>query len=126
MNKKFYKIISTELRDTRAYDSYFNKFNHFSLTFNLLTTKEGALHCSHEPLRTKQTHTYAYHEIIQDHYITNTPSRNLQHRFTIFNSKNTSPYFLNFTYCIKNTNMQGIIPNYDPIRQTYIFVYSAH
>ena len=75
MDKKYDIIISTALRDTKAYDSYFNKFSHFSLIFILLTPKKRDWHCSHEiMLRTKQTHTYAFHEIIRDHYITNTPS----------------------------------------------------
>ena len=29
--------------------------------------------------------------------------------------------FLHFTYCMKNTNLQGILHNYDPITQMYIF-----
>ena len=122
MNKKQDVIISTALRDTKAYDSYFNIFNHFSVTFVLLTPKEPDLHCSHEIiLRTKPTHTYTYYKFIQHHYITNTPSRNPQHRFTFINSNFTSPYFLNFFHCIKNTNIHGILRNYDPIRQMYIF-----
>ena len=32
LNKKYDKVISTALRDVHAYDSYFNKFNHFSPT----------------------------------------------------------------------------------------------
>ena len=32
-----------------------------------------------------------------------------------------SPFFLNFTYCIKDTNLHGILRNYDPITQMYIF-----
>ena len=116
--KKYDLIISAALRDTKAYDSYFSKFNHFSLTVNFLTPKERDLHCSHQiMLRTKQTHTYNYYKLIQHHYTTNTPSRQPQHRFQFINSKYTSPFFLNFTYCIKVTNMQGIIRNYDPIRQ---------
>ena len=115
-------IISTALRETKAYDSYFNNFNHFSLIFNFLTPKERDLHCSHQiMLRTKQTHTYTYYQFTQQHYITNTPSRNPQHRLKFINSKYTSPFFLNFTYCKKDTNMQGIIRNCDPIRQMYIF-----
>ena len=70
-------------------------------------------------LRTKQTHTY--YTFIQQHYLTNTQSRNPQHRFKVINSKYTSPFFVNFTYCIKDINMQGIIQNYDPIRRMYIF-----
>ena len=41
--------------------------------------------------------------------------------FQFINSKYTSPYFLNFTYCIKDTNLHGILRNYDPITQMYIF-----
>ena len=72
-------------------------------------------------LRTVQTHIYTFYKFIQHHYTTYTPSRNPQHRFQFFNSKCNSPFFLNFTYCLKDTNMQGIIRNYDPIRQMYIF-----
>ena len=45
LDKKKDHVISTALRDIRAYDSYFNhKFNHFSLTFRFLTPKERHLH----------------------------------------------------------------------------------
>ena len=74
MNKKFDEIISTALR---AFYSYFNNFNLFSLNFNFLTPKERNLHCSHQiMLRKKQTHTSNYNKFIQQHYKTNTPSRN--------------------------------------------------
>ena len=42
---------------------------------------------------------------------------------TDFNSSilnTTHRFFLNFTYCIKNTNLQGILRIYDPITQMYI------
>ena len=71
-------------------------------------------------LRTKQTHKYTYYQIVQHHYTTNTHLRNPQHRFHFINSKYTSPLFLNFTFCIKDTNMQGVIRNYHPISQIYI------
>ena len=59
LKKKYDNVISSALRNIHAYDSYFNKFNHFSLTFHFLTPKERDLHCSHEVmLWTKQTHTY--------------------------------------------------------------------
>ena len=48
------------------------------------------------------------------------PSRQPHHRFQYINSKYTSPLFLKFTYCIKNTNLHGILRNYDPITQMYI------
>ena len=72
-------------------------------------------------LRTNQTYIYTHYKFNQNHYTTNTPLRNPQHQFQVFNSKHTSLFFLNSTYCIKDTNMQGIIQNYDPIRQMYIF-----
>ena len=80
------------------------------------------MHCSHDiMLRTKQTHTYTYHRFIQNHFDLHTPSRQPHHRFQFINSKYTSPFFLNFTYCIKDTNLHGILRNYDPITQMYIF-----
>ena len=80
------------------------------------------MHCSHEVmLRTKQTHTYTYYKFIQSHYTHNTPARQLHHRFQYINSKYTSLFFLNFTYCIKDTNLQGTLRNYDRIAQMYIF-----
>ena len=112
--KKYDHIISAALRDTKAYNSYFSKLNHFSLTFNFLTPKERDIHCSHQiMLRTKQTYTYTYYKLIQHHYTTNTRSRNPHHRFQSFNFKYTSPFLLNFTYCIKDTNMQGLLRNYE-------------
>ena len=71
-------------------------------------------------LRTKQTHTYNYYRFIQNHFNLQTPSRQTHHRFQFFNSKYAAPFFLNFTYCIKNTKLQGIRRNYDPITQMYI------
>ena len=121
-NEKFDTFISEALKDTRAYDFDFNHFNHFLLIFHFLTVKERDLHCSDEIiLRTKIIHTSTYHKIIQHHYITNTPARNPEHRFTFINLTKTSPYFLNFTYCFKNTNRHGILQNHDPIRQMYKF-----
>ena len=72
-------------------------------------------------LRTKQTHTYTYYKFIQHHYTHNTPARQIHNRYQYINFKYTSQFFLNFTYCIKDTNLQGILRNYDPITQMYIF-----
>ena len=72
-------------------------------------------------LPTKQTHKTL---IIVSSIIIfdlHTPSGQPHHRFHFINSNYTSPFFLNFTYCIKNTNFQGILRNYDPITQMYIF-----
>ena len=102
--------------------TYFNKLNHFSLTFHFLTPKERDLHCSHKiMLRTKQTHTYTYYKFIQHHYTLNIPARQPHHRYQYINSNYTSPFFLNFTHRIKDTNLQGTLRNYDPITQMYIF-----
>ena len=98
------------------------KFQTFSLTFHFLTPKEPDLHCSQViMLRTKQTHTYTYYRFIQNLFYTHTPSRQPHHRFQFINSKYSSPFFLNFTYCINNTNFQRILRNYDSITQMYIF-----
>ena len=71
-------------------------------------------------LRTKQTITYNY-KVIQHPYTHKTPARQIPHRYQYIKSKYTSPFFLNFTYCIKDTNLQGILRNYDLITQMYIF-----
>ena len=110
------------LTDMQAYESFKEKFQLVSLTFHFLAPHERDLHCSHDiMLRTKQTHTYTYYRFIQNHSDLHTPSRQPHHRSQFLNSKYTSPFFLNFTYCIKDTNLHGILRNYDPITQMYIF-----
>ena len=122
LDKKHDHIISEALSDIQAYESFHEKFQTFSLTFHFLTPEESDLHCSHDiMLRTKQTHTYTYYRFIQNHFHLHIPSRQPHHRFQFINSKYSSPFFLNFKYCIKNTNFQGILRNYDPITQMYIF-----
>ena len=84
------------------------------------------MHCSHDAmLRTKQTHTYTYYEFIQQHYTQNTPAQQIHHcqiqYCQYINPKYTSPFFLSFTYCIKDSNLQGILRNYDPIAKIYTF-----
>ena len=37
------------------------------------------------------------------------------------NSKYISPYFLNFTYSVKTTNLYDFLSNYDPVRKIYVF-----
>ena len=121
-DRKFDHIISDALTDTQAYESFKERFQLFSLTFHFLAPHERDLHCSHDiMLRTKQTHTYTYYRFIQNHFDLHTPSRQPHHRFQFINSKYTSPFFLNFTYCIKDTNLHGILRNFDPITQMYIF-----
>ena len=72
-------------------------------------------------LKTKQTHTYTSYRFVQNHFHLHTPSQQPHHRFHFINSKYSSPFFLNFKYCIKNTNFQGILRNYDPVTQMYTF-----
>ena len=121
-DRKFDHIISEALTDTQAYESFKESFQIFSLTFHFLAPHKRDLHCLHDiMLRTKQTHTYTYYRFIQNHFDLHTPSRQPHHRFQFINSKYTSPFFLNFTYCIKDTNLHGILRNYDPITQMYIF-----
>ena len=121
-DRKYDNIISEALTDMQAYESFKEKFQLFSLTFHFLAPHERDLHCSHDiMLRTKQTHTYTYYRFIQSLFDLHTPSRQPHHRFQFLNSKYTSPFFLNFTFCIKDTNLHGILRNYDPITQMYIF-----
>ena len=121
-DRKYDHIISEALNDIQAYESFKEKFQLFSLTFQFLAPHERDLHCSHDiMLRTKQTHTYTYYRFIQNHFDLHTPSRQPHHRFQFLNSKYTSPFFLSFTYCIKDTNLHGILRNYDPVTQMYIF-----
>ena len=99
-----------------------NSTNLITFNFSFSYAKRTCLYCSHEIMsRTKLTHIYTHYKFSQHHYLTNKPSQNPQHRFTLNNSKCTSPYFPNFLYCIKNTNIHGNLRNYDPIRQMYIF-----
>ena len=122
MDKKHNHILSEALVVIQAYESLYDKFETFSLTFQFLTLKERDLHCSHDiMLKTKQTHTYTYYRFIQNHFNLHTPSRQPHHRFQFINSKYTSQFFLNFTYCYKNTNYQGTLRKYDPISQMYLF-----
>ena len=122
LDKKPDHIISEALSDIQAYEPVHEKFQTFSLTFHFLTPKQRGLHSSHDIImRIKQTHTYTYYCFIQNHFHLPTPSRQPHHRFQFINSKYSSPFFLNFTYCIKNTNLQCILRNYDPVTQMYIF-----
>ena len=108
-DRKYDHIICEALTDMQAYEKFKKKFQLFSLTFHFLTPHERDLHCSHDiMLRTKQPHTYIYYRFIQNHFDLHTPSRQPHHRFQFLNSKYTSPFFLNFTYCIKDTNLHGI------------------
>ena len=121
-DRKHDQVISESLVDIQAYESFYDKFQLISLTFHFFSPQERDLHCSHNiMLRTKQTHTYTYYRFIQNHFDLHTPSRQPHHRFQFVNSKYKSSFFLNFTYCIKDTNLHGILRNYDPVTQMYIF-----
>ena len=72
-------------------------------------------------LLTKQTHTFTYYKFIQNHYTDNTPAGQPHHIFQYINSKYTSPFFPNFTYCNKDTNLQGTLRNNLFIAQMYNF-----
>ena len=62
LDKKHDHIISEALINIQANESFYDKFENFSLTFHFLTPKERDLHCPHDiMLRTKQTHTYTYY-----------------------------------------------------------------
>ena len=84
LDKKHDHIISKALCDTQAYESYYDKFETFSLTFHFLTPKERYLQCSHDiMLRTDRTHTYTYYSFKHNHYDSYTPSRQPHHRYQL-------------------------------------------
>ena len=61
-DKKHDHFISEALADIQAYETFYNKFQLFSLTFHFLSPKKRDLHCSHDiMLRTKQTHTFSFY-----------------------------------------------------------------
>ena len=114
-------LVSEALIDIQAYESFYDNFQLFSLTFHFLSPQERGLHFSHDiMLRTKQTHNYTLSFYTKPfwftHTITTTPSS-----FSVYYFKIHIAIFLNCTYCIKNTNLHGILRNYDPITQMYIF-----
>ena len=77
-------MTSESLADIQAYESFYDKFQLFSLTFHFLSPQERNLHCSHDiMLRTKQTHTYTYYRFIQNHFDLHTPSRQLTIVFSL-------------------------------------------
>ena len=78
-------IISESLADIQAYESFYDKFQLFSLNFHFPSPQERNLHCSHNiMLRTKQTHTYTYYRFTQNHFDLHTPSGQLHHRFFVY------------------------------------------
>ena len=80
-DKKHDHIISEALAEIKAYETFYDKFQLFSLTFHFLSPKERDLHCSHDIiLRTKRTHTYTYFRFTQNHFDLHTPSRQPHHR----------------------------------------------
>ena len=116
-------LFQNHYQTSKRMNPFTKNFKHFSLTFHFLTPKKRNLHCSHDiMLRTKQTHTYTYYRFIQNQFHLHTTSRRQSHhRFQFISFKYSSPFFLNFTYCLKNTNFQAIFRNYDPVTQMYIF-----
>ena len=67
-DRKHDQNISESLFDLQAYESFYDKFQLFSLTFHFLSPQERDLHCSHDLMvRTKQTHAYTYYRFIQNH-----------------------------------------------------------
>ena len=94
-DRKFDHVISEALTDMQAYESFKERFQLFSLTFNFLAPHERDLHCSHDiMLRTKQTHTYTYYRFIQNHFDLHTPSRQPHHCFSLLTLNTLHHFFL--------------------------------
>ena len=65
------------------------------------------------------------HTLTTNSFNTNTPSIHQHDKLTtdinMLTLNTHHHFFLNFTYCIKNTNLQGTLQNYDLSTQMYIF-----
>ena len=103
LNEKLDHILAHSLKNTKANDTYFIKFNSFQLSLNfLIPKKKRDFNCSHDVmLNAKLTHAHTYYVFKQIH--------NLQ------SSLSHTPY------CIETTNLHGIIGDYESVQQMYIF-----
>ena len=120
-DKKHDHIIFEALADIQASETFYDKFQLFSLTFLFFSPEERDLHCSHDiTLQSKQTHTYTYFRFNQNIFVLHTPSRQTHHRFQFLNSKYTSSFFLNFTEKLL-TFKAFSATSHDPVTQMYTF-----
>ena len=95
-DRKFDHVISEALTDMQAYESFKERFQLFSLTFNFLAPQERNLHCSRDiMLRTKQT--ILIYTLHQDNHTTvfNLLTLNTLHHF--FLTSHIASKILTFT-----------------------------
>ena len=65
------------------------------------------------PYQVKKSHHVTYQKVLQN----KEPENNL-----FFNSKYTSPFILNAEYPIGHTKIKGKLRNYDPLKQSFLFL----
>ena len=95
-----------------------NKVNFFSLQYNFLRP-------SPYDLRTEENDTnFLPYKIKKAHHITY--QKFLQYKepenYLFFNSKYTSPFTVNAEYLIDHTKIKGKLRNYDPLKQSFLFL----
>ena len=95
-----------------------NKVKIFSLQYNFLRPSPYDLRTEENdanflPYQIKKAHHITYQKFLQykepDNYI-------------FFNSKYTSPFTLNSDYLIDHTKTKGKLRNYDPLKQSFLFL----
>ena len=95
-----------------------NKVKIFSLQYNFLRPSPYDLRTEENdanflPYQIKKAHHITYQKFLQykepDNYI-------------FFNSKYTSPFILNSEYLIDHTKTKGKLRNYDPLKQSFLFL----
>ena len=95
-----------------------NKVKIFSLQYNFLRPSPYDLRTEENdanflPYQIKKAHHITYQKFLQykepDNYI-------------LFNSKYTSPFILNSEYLIDHTKTKGKLRNYDPLKQSFLFL----
>ena len=97
-----------------------NKVKIFSLQYNFLRpspydlrTEENDANANFLPYQIKKAHHITYQKFLQykepDNYV-------------FFNSKYTSPFTLNSDYLIDHTKTKGKLRNYDPLKQSFLFL----
>ena len=90
-----------------------NKVKIFSLQYNFLRPSPYDLRTEENdanflPYQIKKAHHITYQKFLQ-YYI-------------FFNSKYTSPFILNSEYLIDHTKTKGKLRNYDPLKQSFLFL----
>ena len=129
MNPTKYKLIIREFKNEyhtsiaskliTSYDWWLNnKMKIFSLQYNFLRP-------SPHDLRTEENDAnFLPYQIKKAHHITyqKFPQYKEPENYLFFNSKYTSLFTFNSDYLIDNTKIKGKLKNYDPLKQSFLFL----